>query len=74
MDSGWFDNLEECFLDTWVGSDLPIWCIEKEIEFKIREIIKEDLTSGDAFKIRDDLILNDKKTRFYIVPRKYDSA
>jgi len=74
MDSGWFDNLEDCFLESHFAENLPIWCIEKEIESGIREIIEKDLTSDNAFMIRDDLAKMDKKTRYHVVPRKNNSA
>ena len=74
MDSGWFDNLEECFLESHFAGDLPIWCIEKEIESGIRKIVEKDLTSDNAFKIRDDLAKMDKTVRYHVVSRKNNSA
>ncbi len=74
MDSGWFDNLEECFLGTWIANDLPIWCVEKEMESGIRKIIEQDLISDNAFKIRDNLAKEDITGRYHVVSRKNNSA
>jgi hypothetical protein len=74
MDSGWFDNLEECFLGTFTSNDLPIWCVEKEIESGVRKIMERDLTLDNAFKIRDNLAKVDKKIRYHVVSRKNNNT
>ena len=74
MDSGWFDNLEDCFLESHLAGSLPIWCLEKENEFKSRETLEENITIDKAFEIRDNLMTADKKTRYHIEPRKNNSA
>ena len=70
MDSGWFNNLEECFLDSFVAANLPIWCVEKEIESGTRKVIEQNLTSDNAFKIRDNLSKEDAIGRYHVVSRK----
>jgi hypothetical protein len=70
MDSSWFDNLEECFLESHLAGDLPIWRLEKEGESGKRELIATDLNTDSVFKIRDDLAKQNKETRFYISARK----
>jgi len=68
MDSSWFNNLEDCFLETFIAADLPIWRIERFPGTSQREIIAENLTSDEAFKIIESKIK--QNTEYYIRPRK----
>lgn len=70
MDSGWFDNLEDCFLESYFAGGLPIWCIEKVTESGTRTIIEKDMTSDNALRTRDDLAKLDEKNRYDVVSRK----
>lgn len=70
MDSGWFDNLKDCFLESCFAGNLPIWCVEKRTDSGALIIVEKDLTIVNAFKIRDDLAMVDKKARFKVISRE----
>jgi hypothetical protein len=68
MDSGWFNNLEDCFLNSWAASGIPIWFIERRIDSNEIEIIAENLTSNEA-----DLIISNRTKQnkeYYVRARK----
>ncbi len=68
MDTGWFNNLEDCFLESPMASHLPIWFIEKRLENGKSELIAENLTVDDAYKIIEGMSNHDKE--YYVQARK----
>ncbi|GEM_PF-1972583 len=68
MDSGWFKSLKECFLDSFMAGDLPIWFIEKRTNQNDNEIVGENLTMDKAFKIIGTLTENNKE--YHVLVRK----
>jgi hypothetical protein len=70
MDSGWFDNLEDCYLESFDAGELPIWFLEIVNRNKQHEIIAQNMTSDEAFKILDSIRPFDSKVRYHIMPRK----
>lgn len=59
MDTGWFDNLKDCFLNSNIASKLPIWNVEKKINNLTINTIADKLTLNEALEKRDDLALID---------------
>jgi hypothetical protein len=57
MDTGWFKDLKECFLDSKMANELPIWKVEKQINTSHRELICENMTLKKAFEKRDEVTL-----------------
>ena len=72
MDSGWYSNLEECYLESYHAGDLKIWNIEKRIDSSTKELIAENLTSNEGFKLIDTLCKSQVNKYFYIFPRKFE--
>jgi hypothetical protein len=70
MDSGWFNNLLECYLDSFHAGDLPIWGIEKIKDDNSEEIIAEKLTLDKAFAFRDYLSDSKQNTNYKLFSRK----
>lgn len=64
MDSGWFDNLLDCYLDSFHAGELQIWGIEEIKENNTKEIIVEELTLEKAFAFRDSLT-DSKQNKIY---------
>ena len=72
MDSGWFDNLKDCFLESFAAGQLPIWTIQKNIGENEVELIGENLTIDEALEKLSNLAKDNKIYR--VAPRKYDFA
>jgi hypothetical protein len=72
MDSGWFTNLKDCFLDSFMAAELPIWCVEKKAVENDNKIIGENLTLDEAFELIKALNLNGKGHAIKV--RKYNVA
>ena len=70
MDSAWFNNLEECYLDSFAGGELPIWGVERHNEDNTKEIIVSDLIADKAFEIIESLRKKQVAEKYYIVHRK----
>ncbi len=68
MDTGWFNNLEDCFLESPIASHLPIWFIEKRLENGKSELIAENLTVDAAYKIIEGMSTPNKE--YYVQARK----
>ena len=66
MDSGWFNNLFDCFMDTPAAGDLPIWILSKTGSDGDMTIIEEGVTLHQAFSLRDKLWDNPKDRSFVI--------
>lgn len=65
-DSGWFNNLFDCFMDTKVAGDLPIWILSKTGSDGDMTVIQKGMTIDQAFSMRDRLRDNPKDRRFVI--------
>ena len=72
MDSGWFDNLKECFLNSFMAGDLPIWVVEKKTILNNREVIGKNLTTAQAFEMINSLTKNNDE--YHISVRRCDFA
>ncbi|MEM7372378.1 MAG: hypothetical protein AAF587_27410 [Bacteroidota bacterium] len=66
MDSGWFHELEECYLNSFAAGELPIWCVKRETDNKGRIICAEEMNMDCAFKIRDKMAEEDKSGRYHV--------
>ena len=66
MDSGWFDNLAQCYLDSFNAGELPIWCVRKETGKGKRKILTEKMKMDIACKKRDKLAEEDKNGRYHV--------
>jgi hypothetical protein len=64
MDSGWFNNLLECYLDSFHAGKLLIWGIKKIQDDNSKECIVEELTLDKAFAFRDSLT-DSKQDKIY---------
>jgi hypothetical protein len=59
MDTGWFTNLKDSFLDSTMSSELLIWNVEKKINAFSKELIAANLTLKESFALRDKMTLGD---------------
>lgn len=66
MDSGWFDNLERCYLDSFAAGELHIWCVRKENENSEWRILTEKMKMRNAFNERDKFAKADKNGRYHV--------
>ncbi len=70
MDSGWFDSLLDCYLESFHAGELPIWGIEKRHVDDTKEIIIENLTSDKAFALIDSMCDSKPNKSFHIFSRR----
>ena len=68
MDFAWFKTLQECFLDSKMANDLPIWKVEREIDSFNQEVIADNLTLKEAFDNRDSLSLISPNFKYKVSP------
>jgi hypothetical protein len=66
MDSGWFNNLFDCFMDTFAAGDLPIWILSKTGPDGNMIVIEKGMTIHQAFSLRERLWANPKDRSFVI--------
>jgi hypothetical protein len=66
MDSGWFNNLFDCFMDTPSAGDLPIWILSKTNGDGDMTVIEKGMTIDQAFSMRDNRRDNPKDRSFVI--------
>jgi len=66
MDSGWFGNLFDCFMDTMAAADLPIWILSRKSANEDMVAIEEKMTIGEAFSMREKLWVSPKDKSFVI--------
>ena len=69
MDTGWFISLMDCFLDSKMANELPIWKVEKEIDIFSRELIIENSTLKEAFEKRDKALQINPKFIYSVLPQ-----
>jgi hypothetical protein len=70
MDFAWYNNLLDCYLESFHAGELPIWGIEKIENNNTKEIIVEKLTLDKAFAFRDSLSDSKQNTNYKIFSRK----
>ena len=66
MDSGWFNNLFDCFMDTMIAGNLPIWILSRKSTNEDMVVIKEKMTIDEAFSMRENLWASPKDRSFVI--------
>jgi len=70
MDSSWFSNLFDCFMETVAAGNLPIWILSRKSANGDIEVIEEKVTIDEAFSMREKLWANPKDRSFLISYKK----
>jgi hypothetical protein len=69
MDSGWFLRLEDAFVDSSMGADLPVWNVVAEGRAGPERTLASSLTMDEAFRKRDQVAAADPGGRYHVVYR-----
>lgn len=73
MDSGWFLRLEDAFVDSSMGADLPIWNVVAERPDGPTGTLVSSLTMEAAFRKRDEAAAADPGGRYHVIYRSRPS-
>jgi hypothetical protein len=66
MDCGWFLRLEDAFVDSSVGSDLPIWNVVERAEGQARRVVLASVPLEEAYAKRDELAQGERDRRWWV--------
>lgn len=69
MDSGWFLRLEDAFVDSSMGAELPVWNVVAEGRAEPDRTLASSLTMEQAFRKRDEAAAADTGGRYHVVYR-----
>jgi hypothetical protein len=69
MDSGWFLRLEDAFVDSSMGADLPVWNVVAGGRAGTHRILASSLIMKEAFRKRDEAAAADAGGRYHVVYR-----
>jgi len=72
MDSGWFLRLEDAFVDSFMGADLPIWNVIERSNEGTSRVATSSVVLDDAFRIRDALNASEGDLSYAIAYRGRD--
>jgi hypothetical protein len=74
MDSSWYPNLRDCFLESWMSAELPIWQVVQRGEGDEALLLRANMTFDDAYDICDALRESGDGAKYDVLPRGDDAA
>jgi hypothetical protein len=66
MDSEWFLRLEDAFVDSSLGSGLPIWNVVERGEGQVRRVVLASVPIAQAYAKRDELAQGEGERRWAV--------
>jgi hypothetical protein len=69
MDSGWFPQLQDAFLDSFFAAHLPVWNVIERVSGQASRLLYSNLSCDEAFRKRDELAGGLVKSPYHVVYR-----